>query len=78
MQSYYIVDLRPVAKGVQGCESTPHGSKVSKIVHNIGHILQKKSQKACSGYKVGHPGHSKYVWMGQYEPSCLKVPSSVL
>ena len=31
-----------------------------------------------SGYKVGHPGHSKYVWVGQYEPSCLKFPSSVL
>ena len=27
-----------------------------------------------SGYKVGGPGHSKYVWVGQYEPSCLKVP----
>ena len=27
-----------------------------------------------SGYKVGRPGHSKYVWVGQYEPSCLKVP----
>ena len=31
-----------------------------------------------SGYKVGRPGHSKYVWVGQYEPSCLKFPSSVL
>ena len=31
-----------------------------------------------SGYKVGHPGHSKYGWVGQYEPSCLKFPSSVL
>ena len=30
------------------------------------------------GYKVGHPDHSKYVWVGQYEPSCLKFPSSVL
>ena len=26
-----------------------------------------------SGYKVGHPGHSKYVLVGQYEP-LLKVP----
>ena len=33
---------------------------------------------SSSGYKVGHPGHSKYVWVGQYEPSCLKFPSSVL
>ena len=31
-----------------------------------------------SGYKVGRPGHSKYVWVGQYEPSCLKFPPSVL
>ena len=31
-----------------------------------------------SGYKVGRPGHSKYVWVGQYEPSCLKFPSSIL
>ena len=31
-----------------------------------------------SGYKVGRPGHFKYVWVGQYEPSCLKFPSSVL
>ena len=31
-----------------------------------------------SGYKVGCLGHSKYVWVGQYEPSCLKFPSSVL
>ena len=31
-----------------------------------------------SGYKVGRPGHSKYVWVGQYEPSCFKFPSSVL
>ena len=31
-----------------------------------------------SGYKVGSPGHSEYVWVGQYEPSCLKFPSSVL
>ena len=31
-----------------------------------------------SGYKVGRPGHSKYVWVGQYEPSGLKFPSSVL
>ena len=31
-----------------------------------------------SGYKVGHPGHSKYVWVGQYAPSCLKFPSLVL
>ena len=31
-----------------------------------------------SGFKVGCPGHSKYVWVGQYEPSCLKFPSSVL
>ena len=31
-----------------------------------------------SGYKVSHLGHSKYVWVGQYEPSCLKLPSSVL
>ena len=21
-----------------------------------------------SGYEVGHPGGSKYVWAGQYEP----------
>ena len=27
-----------------------------------------------SGNKAGCPGHSKYVWVGQYEPSCLKVP----
>ena len=31
-----------------------------------------------SGYKVGRPGHSKYVWVGQYEPSCLKFPSRSL
>ena len=31
-----------------------------------------------SGYKVGCPGHSKYMWLGQYEPSCLQFPSSVL
>ena len=36
------------------------------------------TQKKSSGYKVGHPSHSKYVWVGQYEPSCLKFPSSVL
>ena len=24
---------------------------------------------SLSGYEVGHPGHSKYVWVGQYEPS---------
>ena len=33
---------------------------------------------SLSGYKVGCLGHSKYVWVGQYEPSCLKFPSSVL
>ena len=31
-----------------------------------------------SGYKVGRPGHFKYMWVGQYEPSCLQFPSSVL
>ena len=31
-----------------------------------------------SGYKVGCPGHSKYVWVGQYEPSCIVLPSSVV
>ena len=30
------------------------------------------------GHKVGRPGHYKYVWVGQYEPSCLNFPSSVL
>ena len=33
---------------------------------------------SLSGYKVGRPGHSRYVWVGQYEPSCLQFPSSVL
>ena len=31
-----------------------------------------------SGYNVGRPGHYKYVWMEQYEPSYLQFPSSVL
>ena len=31
-----------------------------------------------SGYKVGRPGHYKYVWMGHYETSCYKFPSLVL
>ena len=29
-----------------------------------------------SGYKVDHPGHSKYVWVEQYEPNCLKINSN--
>ena len=29
---------------------------------------------SASGYKVGRPGHSEYVWVGQYGPGCLKVP----
>ena len=33
---------------------------------------------SSSGYEVGRPGHSKYVRVGHYEPSCLKIPSSVL
>ena len=31
-----------------------------------------------SGYKVSCPCHSKFVWLRQYEPGCLKFPSSVL
>ena len=34
-------------------------------------------ERALSGYKVGRSVHSKYLWVGQYEPSCLKIPSSV-
>ena len=33
---------------------------------------------SSSGYKMGRPGHSKYVYVGQYKPSCLKFPSSVI
>ena len=48
------------------------------VVQWLKHSPFKLGFNFPSGYKVGCPGHSNYMWVGQYEPSCLQFPSSVL